>query len=227
VTARGVAKAILVGVSTALGAAAFFWAAGRVDWTEGWLFLGLMVAGHSLSGLCVWRRDPELIRHRGRPGRGTPGWDLAWLAGFAILYLAILLVAALDGGRYRWSAMPLWLWPLGAALYVFFLVFVTWAMAVNTYFEKTVRIQTERGHQVVDRGPYRIVRHPGYLGVIVGFVLAPPLLLGSWWAFVPAIPTSLWLVLRTALEDRFLRRGLDGYAEYAQRVRYRLLPRVW
>ncbi|MHC4491210.1 MAG: methyltransferase family protein [Planctomycetota bacterium] len=226
-TARGLAKVVLGGISTALCVAAFFWAAGRVGWIEGWAFLGLMVVGHSLSGLYVWRRDPELIRRRGRPGEGTPRWDMAWLAGFAILYLAVIFVAALDGGRYRWSAMPLWLWPVGAALYAFFLVFITWAMAVNTYFEKTVRIQTDRQHKVVDQGPYRFVRHPGYLGAIVGFVLAPPLLLGSWWAFLPAVLAAAWFVVRTALEDRFLQRELKGYADYARRVRYRLLPRVW
>ena len=226
-TLRVVAKIVLGAVSAALGVAAFFWAAGRVDWVEGWVFLGLMVVGNSLSGFYIWRRDPDLIRHRGRPGEGTPRWDLAWLAGFTILYLAVLFVAALDGGRYRWSSMPLWLWPVGAALFGFSSVLVTWAMAVNTHFEKTVRIQTERKHKVIDRGPYRIVRHPGYVGVIVGYVFAPPLMLGSWWAFVPAILTSFWLVLRTALEDRFLQRGLDGYAEYARRVRYRLLPRAW
>jgi protein-S-isoprenylcysteine O-methyltransferase Ste14 len=227
VTARRLAQVVLGSASALLGAAVFFWAAGRVDWIEGWAFLGLMVVGHGLSALYLWRRDPEVIRRRGRPGKGTPKWDVAWLAGFGVLQLSILFVAALDSGRYQWSAMPLWLRPLGAALYVFFLALVTWAMSVNTHFEKTIRIQTDRAHRVVDEGPYRIVRHPGYLGTIVGFVLGTPLLLGSWWAFLPAVPTALWLVLRTALEDRFLQRGLEGYADYARRVRFRLVPRVW
>ena len=225
-TARGLAKVGLGSVSTALAVAAFFWAAGRIGWIEGWAYVGLMVVGHSLSGLYLWRRDPELIRRRGQLGEGTPAWDKAWGMGFGLLFLAIFVVAALDGGRYRWSAMPQWLWPVGATLYVVSLVLVTRAMAANTYFEKTVRIQANRDHKVVDQGPYRCVRHPGYVGVI-GFVLAPPLLLGSWWALVPAVLAAAWLVVRTALEDRFLQRELEGYAAYAQRVRHRLLPRVW
>ena len=100
-------------------------------------------------------------------------------------------------------------------------------MSVNTHFEKTVRIQHDRGHRVVDSGPYRIVRHPGYLGTIIGFVLATPLLLGSWWAFAPAVVAAAFLVVRTALEDRTLNKELDGYQTYTQNVRYHLLPGAW
>jgi protein-S-isoprenylcysteine O-methyltransferase Ste14 len=100
-------------------------------------------------------------------------------------------------------------------------------MLVNPHFEKTVRIQRDRSHKVIDAGPYRIVRHPGYACVIPGFVLCPPLVLGSWWSFVPALAAVIVLVIRTALEDRTLRNELPGYKEYAQRVRYRLLPGVW
>ncbi len=99
-------------------------------------------------------------------------------------------------------------------------------MGVNPFFEKTVRIQTERGHRVIDTGPYRFVRHPGYLG-FCGWMLSTPLLLGSWWAFVPALLSILALVIRTTLEDRTLHNELTGYREYARRVHYRLIPRVW
>ena len=120
-----------------------------------------------------------------------------------------------------------WFWALGVALYLFCVFILTWAMSVNTYFEKTVRIQHDRGHRVIDSGPYRIVRHPGYLGTIFGFALAGPLLLGSWWAFVPAVIAVVCLVIRTVLEDRTLQKELDGYDAYTQNVRYRLLPGVW
>jgi protein-S-isoprenylcysteine O-methyltransferase Ste14 len=112
-------------------------------------------------------------------------------------------------------------------MYVFCVFLLTWAMAVNTHFEKTVRIQHDRGHRVIDSGPYRIVRHPGYLGAILGFTLAAPLLLGSWWSFVPAVAAVVCLIIRTSLEDRTLQNELDGYKDYAQNVRYRLLPGLW
>jgi len=221
-------KVILGAISVVLSVAAFFWIAGRLDWLAGWSYVGLLTFGQTASAIYVWRKDPELLRRRGKIGEGTKSWDKVWLGLFGLMYLAILVVAALDAGRHGWSTMPVWLCPVGASLYVLFaVVFVTWAMVANTYFEKTVRIQHDRGHQVVDSGPYRIVRHPGYVGVILGFLLSPPLLLGSWWAFVPALLAVAWLFVRTALEDSLLRKELPGYAGYARRVRYRLIRGVW
>jgi len=98
---------------------------------------------------------------------------------------------------------------------------------VNTFFEKTVRVQIDRDHRVIDAGPYKFVRHPGYLSILVGGIFASPLLLNSWWAFVPAALCAVSLVIRTALEDRTLLKGLPGYEEYALRTRYRLFPGVW
>jgi protein-S-isoprenylcysteine O-methyltransferase Ste14 len=206
---------------------ALFLLAGRWDWVQGWVFIGLILMGQTSCALFLRRKSPELLRRRARIGEGTKPWDKVWLAGFMVLYLAIPCVAALDAGRYGWSRMSPALWPVGAGLYIVFLAFVTWAMAENPFFEKTVRIQHDRNHRVVDTGPYRFLRHPGYTGVILSYILPPPLLLGSWWALVPAGVTTGWFVLRTALEDRTLRKELDGYEEYANRVRYRLIPFVW
>jgi len=226
-TSKSMPTKILLGVITTV---VFIWSfalvAGRFDWIRGWAYIALLTCGQSLSSLYVWRRDPEVLRRRGRIGRGTKGWDKIMLGLFATAYLAVLVVAALDE-RYAWSAMSGWFWPLGAALYLFCVFVLTWAMSVNTHFEKTVRIQHDRGHRVIDSGPYRIVRHPGYLGTIFGFALAGPLLLGSWWAFAPAVIAAACLVIRTALEDRTLQTELDGYEAYARTVRYRLLPGLW
>jgi protein-S-isoprenylcysteine O-methyltransferase Ste14 len=207
--------------------ALFFWIAGRIDWLQGWGFILLTLVGQSIHSLYLWRKNPELIRRRMRIGKNTKKWDKIWLAFFAILYMVILYVGALDASRYGWSAMPGWLWPVGGALYVSFLIFLTWAMAVNPHFEKTVRIQHDRNHRVVDSGPYRLVRHPGYIGIISGFILPLPLMLGSWWAMVPAGAMVGWILIRTVLEDRTLQEELEGYREYAQRVRYRLIPYIW
>jgi protein-S-isoprenylcysteine O-methyltransferase Ste14 len=104
--------------------------------------------------------------------------------------------------------------------------FSSWALIVNRFFSGTVRIQTERGHHVVTDGPYRIVRHPGYAGGLLGFVMIP-FLLDSLWALIPTFLLTVVLVVRTALEDATLQKELPGYAEYAQRTRYRLIPGVW
>ncbi len=203
-----------------------FWLAGGWNWFRGWTFIGLLIVGQTISTLYIWRKNPELLMRRSRIGQGTKTWDIVLLALFGITYLAIPIVAALDT-QHQWSKMTIWLYPVGVVLYVFFVVVFTWAMSVNPHFEKTVRIQRELNHQVIESGPYRIVRHPGYIATMLGLVLATPLLLGSWWAFIPAILALLCLLLRTALEDLTLRKELSGYEAYTRKVHYRLLPGLW
>ena len=218
---------ILVGVAiTLLFISIWFWLAGGLNWFRGWAFIGLLIVGQTLSTVYIGRKDPELLRRRAQIGQGTKTWDLVLLTIFGLTYLAILIVAALDA-RHNWSKMTLWLWLIGAGLHVFFVVVITWAMAVNTHFEKTVRIQSDRHHRVIESGPYRIVRHPGYIAIILGLILATPLLLGSWWAFIPAILAMVCLIIRTILEDRTLRQELSGYEAYTKKVPYRLLPGLW
>jgi len=132
----------------------FFGVAGRWDWPAGWGCLIVLAAGAVVSDVVVWRANPELLRQRGIIGKGTKTWDIVCLALFGVLYLAILVVGALDGGRYHWSAMSLWLWPAGAALYAAGQAVITWCMVVNRNFEKTARIQSDRGHAVARSGPY-------------------------------------------------------------------------
>ena len=172
------------------------------------------------------RVNPDLIEHRLRFGKGTKLWDKIWLALFTPVFLAIYLIAGFDAVRFEWSMMPFWTWPLGVTLFISGTALFTWSMGVNPFFEKTVRIQTDRGHRGIDIGPYSFVRHPGYLGFF-GWSLSTPLLLGSWWAFLPAVLSIIGLVVRTALEDRTLRMELPGYEEYVHRVRYRLIPGIW
>ncbi len=203
-----------------------FGLAGGLDWFRGWVFIGPLIFGQTLSTLYIGRKDPELLRRRAQIGQGTKNWDFVLLALFGLTYLAILVVAAFDA-QHHWSKMTIWLWLIGAGLHVFFVVVITWAMAVNTHFEKTVRIQSDRHHRVIESGPYRIVRHPGYIAIILGLVLATPLLLGSWWAFIPAILAMACLILRTVLEDRTLQKELTGYEAYTRKVHYRLLPGIW
>lgn len=220
-------KIILAIVGFSVLIVVLFWLAGRLDWISGWVYAGIMTCGQSISALYLWHKNPELLKQRGKIGKGTKKWDKIILGLFGAAYMAIIVVAALDAGRYQWSQMPSWLWWIGATMYAFFIIGTTWAMAINPFFEKTVRIQNDRGHRVIDSGPYRIVRHPGYTATIIGFIFSTPFLLGSWWAFAPALLAAISLIVRTSLEDLTLQKELSGYDNYARRIRYRLIPGVW
>ena len=202
---------IVLGVVTcALCVWALFWIAGRWDWLRGWLYVAILSLGPALTGLIVWRRDPALLRHRARAGTGTPLWDKVVLALFGASWLCAPLISAFEVRAGRATlGLDGW-WVLGVACCAAGMALTTWAMLVNTHFEKTVRIQHDRAHQVVSRGPYAFVRHPGYVAALLAFPLATPLLLGASWAWVPALVSSGTLVLRTVLEDRLLRRDLPG-----------------
>ena len=204
-----------------------FWAAGRLDWWPGWAFIAIVTVGYVGQNLFNWLRNPEVINRRGEIGEGTKAWDKICLAFFGLSFITVPIVGALDAGRFGWSSMPWWCWFIGAAFFAFHILTLAWAMDANPFFEKTVRIQTDRGHHVADTGPYRIVRHPGYSSNIVGVLFGWPFLLLSWWAFLPAIFCALTLIVRTVLEDRTLQAELEGYKEYAQRTRYRLFPGIW
>jgi len=197
----------------------------RLDWTLGWIYVGIFVATLAINLACLLRWNPELIWRRIGLRKGTKTWDLVWSVLFAPVMIAIFVVAVLEARDEAWSA-PGAAWLLGLAIFVPGWALATWSMVVNPFFEKTVRIQTDHGHRVIDAGPYAYVRHPGYVG-FVGWILSTPLLLPSAWAFVPALLAVVCLVIRTALEDRTLHAELPGYAEYAARVRFRLIPGIW
>ncbi len=201
-------------------------AAGRWDWIEAWIYLGVLAVCVSFNLSVLLPHHPEVLEERMQHEKGLRTWDKALAAVTSVFWVAVLVIAGFDQ-RWQWSpAMAFWL-SLGAVL-VFVLgdLLFLWAMSVNKFFSKFVRIQKGRGHQVVTAGPYRHVRHPGYVGWMM-MNLAPPVILGSWWALIPAALAVCGMIVRTALEDRTLQNELAGYKEYAQRVRYKLLPGVW
>jgi protein-S-isoprenylcysteine O-methyltransferase Ste14 len=200
--------------------------AGTIAWTRGWLFLLVFAVLMGAAALYVWRVNPEIFAARSRIHEGTKLWDRILLTFLLPGMLAILPVAALDDGRFHWSLMSWWFVGLGYLLFIAGVVIAAWAQGVNRFFEPGVRIQTDRGHHVVDSGPYAIVRHPGYVAACLLFA-GLTLSLGSWWALVPAGFAILLLAIRTAWEDRTLQSELPGYTEYAQRVHTRLIPGVW
>ncbi len=217
-------------LALAAGAGVFavvvLWPAGRLDWVAGWLYVGMATLYLAANMVYLERVNPGLIAARMRYGKGTKRWDIVWGVVFGPVMLSIYVVAGFDAVRFEWSTMSAFYWPIGLVLFVVGATLLSWSMGVNPFFEKTVRIQKDRGHRVIDTGPYGFVRHPGYVGFF-GWCLSAPFLLGSWWAFVPAALSVVGMIVRTALEDRTLREELDGYAAYADRVRYRLCPGVW
>ena len=203
-----------------------FGSAGTFGWARGWWYLlaTLLLEILTLSVLAVFA--PETLNQRGAPGAGVKAFDKAFAALWLALAMITPVVAGLDAVRFSWSALPWSLFVVGLTVLVPASLFVDWAMVENRHFEQFVRIQEERGHRVVTTGPYRFVRHPGYLGAVLG-ALVTPLMLGSLWTFIPAGLVALLFVVRTHLEDRALRRELEGYEQYAQVTRFRLVPGVW
>lgn len=205
---------------------ALFWSAGRLDWWPAWALLGVMLGWIAATLIVILRTNPALLAERLGPRKGAKRWDTAIMSAIGLLELARLILAGLDQ-RYGWTGgLPLAAQVVALALVAAGWAVVAWATGANAFFSQIVRIQAERGHTVATRGPYRWVRHPAYGGSILS-ELAVPILLGSWWALAVGAVVAMLFIVRTALEDRALQRELTGYTEYAQRVRYRLLPGVW
>ncbi len=211
----------------AVTAAMLLVAAGRIDWLWAWVFIGTQVVLLTGAFFVLVPGHAEVVAERSEIKAGTKGWDWIITLGLIIPSFALYVVAGLDD-RFGWSADALG--PaargLGLAVLVAAYLMLYWAMMSNRFFTTTVRIQKERGHQVVSSGPYAHVRHPGYAAMICA-TIATSVLLGSTWALIPAALYAALMVVRAALEDRTLRAELEGYADYAQRVHYRLLPGVW
>jgi protein-S-isoprenylcysteine O-methyltransferase Ste14 len=226
-TAKGVARRFAqVTVVLVLQATVLFLAAGRLRWIWAWVYLGISLAVLLINGTIMLRTSPETIAERGRMEE-TQDWDkLAGRAWALALFLLVPLLAGLDM-RFGWTRGLGLSWNVGGAVALFSgLGLASWAMAVNAYFSTAVRIQSDRGQTVCRAGPYRVVRHPGYLGFILQSI-GTPLTLGSLWSLIPGIVAAVLMVLRASLEDRFLRSKLPGYREFAEEVRYRLVPGLW
>ena len=197
----------------------------QLGWTLGWIYVGIVAATFAINLVCLRLWNPELIRRRMRVSKFSKTWDKVWAVMFGLAVIAIYVAAVMEV-RDRISSAPGTAWLLGLAIFVPGWTLAIWSMVVNPFFEKTVRIQSDQGHRVIDTGPYAYIRHPGYVG-FSGWMLSTPLLLASNWAFVPALITVVLLVIRTALEDRTLHEELPGYPAYASRVRFRLIPGIW
>jgi len=215
---------VLTFLATFIFIAILFIAAGSMTWINGWVLALIMLAGY-VSGVVLV--DPGLLEERIGIKSSLKREDVL----FAIMMgrfgpLSTFIIAGLDF-RFGWSVpFAVVLVVVGFGFFIIGFVIMLWAMKENRFFSSVVRIQKERGHYTITSGPYRLVRHPGYLGSII-YMLGLPFALASYWAIIPAIATNIIAVIRTFLEDRTLGRELEGYTTYVARVKYRLLPGIW
>ena len=201
-----------------------FIGAGRIDYWQGWIYNGLNIIFLLLSYFLLPR---ELIEERLKPKEGMKKWDKIYYIVSTPVYFAILIISILDGGRFDWEPrIPILVVIIGVVVYTIGQIIVLWAKKVNKFFSTVVRIQKDRGQTVCKDGPYRFVRHPGYLGGLL-YIIVTPFVLSSFWGLIPAVIAVVLLFIRTYLEDKTLQRELEGYTDYTNEARYRLLPGIW
>jgi len=210
--------------------AIIFVSAGTTDWPMAWVYAALLIVSTLLSRLIVYFKYPDALLERARfaspPQDTLPQDRILTLVVGSIGPIALLVLAGLDF-RFGWSPpVPVAIQYLAAFLLAVGYAFAVWAMVVNRFFSAVVRLQRDRGQTVVTGGPYRWVRHPAYAGSILA-AFAFPFMLSSYWTLISAGALAAATVYRTKLEDDMLLGGLAGYREYAEQVRWRLLPGLW
>lgn len=213
-------------LGVAMQALCLFLPAGTFAWAAAWWYLGLYLLLLGIGSAVLLPHHREVVVARSEGAAGAKRWDLVITRLLAIPTLGLLSVAGFDL-RQRWTpSWPAWTFVVGVVLFVAGYGLVLWAMRVNRFFAQVVRIQSERGHVAITSGPYRIVRHPGYLGMTIS-LMGAFLFLGSAPAGLCVVGYVVLMVIRTALEDRTLQAELPGYRDFAARTRYRLLPGLW
>jgi len=203
-----------------------FICAGRINYTQGWIFLLTNILSTLMNYFTI-HKNSELINERSKPGEGIKSWDKLLLGLSALIYVIIIVLAGLDSGRFLWTLNFNWNISIsGVILTVIGQIIFLKARSQNNFFSSVVRIQKERGHVVCDTGLYKIVRHPGYLGMIIS-LMGLPLITTSVLSIIPTLIAIILLLIRTSLEDKTLINELDGYVEYTKKTRNKLIPLVW
>jgi protein-S-isoprenylcysteine O-methyltransferase Ste14 len=211
-------------LAPAMMVVSLFLVAGTWHYWQAWVYLIVNMIILLLMGT-VLSPNAELVEERLNPKKGMKGWDKFYFAVTTPLYVIALILAGLDA-RFGWSSIPIFFYWTSVAIYILGQAIFQWARYTNQYFSSVVRIQTDRGHTVCKDGPYRYMRHPGYLGGFL-FTITVGLVLGSWVATIPQVIAALMLIWRTAREDRTLQAELPGYVEFTHETKYRLLPGIW
>lgn len=203
-----------------------FLCAGRVDYIQGWIFLFANILATIMNFLAI-PTNSDLIHERSKIGEGVKSWDKLLLGLSAITYLIIIVIAGLDSGRFFWTKNFNWVVAVSGGMILICgqILFLT-ARKQNRFFSSMVRIQKDRGHMVCDTGLYKIIRHPGYLGMILSLT-GIPFITTSKWSSIPVCLAIVLLLIRTHLEDQTLKLELDGYEEYSKKTNYRMIPYIW
>lgn len=204
-----------------------FLVAGVLAWPAGWIYLILLYGWLFIGIVLLLKYNPGLLAERiNISPSNQKTWDKVFIGVLYVFFFAWMILMPLDAVRFHWSRMPLWLQVIGAVAMIVSFVLMSLVFRENSYLSATVRVQEERGQTVITTGPYRYVRHPLYAGCLFLF-LGTPLLLGSWYGFLPILLFLPVLLVRAVLEERTLLQELPGYDAYMARVKYRLIPYVW
>jgi protein-S-isoprenylcysteine O-methyltransferase Ste14 len=217
-------------IKQAFGALTFFslifLSAGKICYWQGIVYVGVGLL-MLIFNYTVFALDDELMKERSKPGDGVKKWDKLILVLSFLATVGMYVVAGFDSGRYHWSPQFHWsLYVLGIVLTITGQLFFLVAQKQNRFFSSTVRIQVDRGHSVCDKGLYKIVRHPAYMGSFIQ-TLGFPLMFGSLWSIIPIGVSVILLITRTYLEDKTLTQELNGYADYSKRTKRKLIPYLW
>ena len=211
----------------AIMAVIFFGTAGTLNWPEAWAYILLQLLISTAMTAWLKQHDPELMKSRMSFLKPTlQNRDKLFAMLCILLFIPYLLLPGLDAVRYGWSAIPLPVQLAGFAGFLWSMWLIFRTMQENSFASPIVEVQKERGHKVIDTGPYAYVRHPMYSGFIV-YMICLPLALGSLWTILIAILISLSLLIRIFFEEKTLHAELEGYTAYCECVRFRLVPGVW
>lgn len=203
-----------------------FSAAGTIRWLQAWAFLFIIMSSLVPIAIGLAKHDPNLLDERLKLVHSDqPAWDRALLNTIIVAIIAWLAVPGLDY-RFNWSLIPAWLQIAGGIMIPVLLYLQYAVMRQNTFLAPTVKLQSDRRHEVITTGAYAIVRHPFY-ALIIPLFPAIGLLLGSWWAVLLCLPLASLFAYRAIREERYLQRELKGYADYMKQTRFRLIPFIW
>lgn len=206
-------------------ALALFLPAGTIFWLQGWIYIIIMITFSSSFIVYLTKKDPELLKARAKT-KTTESWDKRLGIIGTPFFILMYILPGFDAVRFHWSNLPIYISIIGFIGMVIAIILFLLVNRENTYLSRVVEIQEERGHKVITTGPYRIVRHPMYLAVVI---LYPShcIALGSLFSLIPCAIIIITIILRTIREDKMLHEQLEGYKEYAQKTRYKLIPGIW
>ncbi|MBN2736444.1 MAG: isoprenylcysteine carboxylmethyltransferase family protein [Spirochaetales bacterium] len=201
--------------------------AGNFFWTEALLLSGAYGISVLVFMIIGYIKFPDLMKERTNPGKNVKPWDLLIMrAVYPAVLIAQLIVCALDAQRFHWTTIPVYFQITGAVLFVITEIWTFYVVLSNPFASSVVRIQNDRNQKVISTGPYKLVRHPMYLGLLLLF-FAIPLFLESQFGLAFSVLLSVIFVIRTKKEDDTLKAELDGYQDYCQKTKKRLIPGIW